>query len=207
MAQCRQARAEALLLGEATEAVSRPRPTGEKGSHLPEPAFWNRRRPQHLLTGRVFCGCCSGPYVNKGKDYMGYQADVVGACRNRRSIRRHHLEGRVLAALRRDLMDPDAVEAFIGASAPSGAAWSARQAATPKPSGVSSPLPSESSRISSTPSPTACAMPASSGSSTNWTPAATRFAGALRRHPRSDRSSHPSSQPSIATAWPSSKAH
>jgi len=53
--------------------------------------------------------------VTSGKDYLACQAAIQGACRNRRSVRRHRLEARVLAALRRDMMDPEAVEGFIEA--------------------------------------------------------------------------------------------
>jgi site-specific DNA recombinase len=30
--------------------------------------FWTRRRPQHLLTGKVVCGVCGGPAAPMGKD-------------------------------------------------------------------------------------------------------------------------------------------
>ncbi len=46
---------------------------------------------------------------------MACRAALHGACGNRRSIRRWHLEAQVLASLRRDLMAPDAVEGFIEA--------------------------------------------------------------------------------------------
>jgi site-specific DNA recombinase len=98
------------------EAVDRPHPDNGCDARAPaQTAFWNRRRPRHLLTGKVICGCCRGPYVAAGKDYMACHAAIQGACRNRRSIRRYRLEGRVLAALRHDLMHPEAVEAFIEA--------------------------------------------------------------------------------------------
>jgi DNA invertase Pin-like site-specific DNA recombinase len=107
---------EAVQRRLAREAVAQPRSSSSRNDGSPtEPGFWNRRRPRHLLTGKVVCGGCRGPYAASGKDYLACQAAVHGACSNRRSIRRHRLESRVLAALRRDLMDPDAVASFIEA--------------------------------------------------------------------------------------------
>jgi DNA invertase Pin-like site-specific DNA recombinase len=99
----------------AAEALDRPPVHADAARVGDAVGFWDRRRPRHLLTGKAFCGCCSGPFVSRGKDYMACQAGMQGSCRNRRSIRRHRLEGRVLASLRRDLMDPEAVEGFVEA--------------------------------------------------------------------------------------------
>ena len=79
------------------------------------PAFWVRRRPRHLLSGKAFCGVCGRPLSLFGRDYMGCKAASHGTCRNRRTIRRAVLQDRVMDALRRQLMQPGLVEEFIAA--------------------------------------------------------------------------------------------
>ncbi len=95
----------------ATEAFA----TTAGGAEAPPEGFWERRRPRHLLTNKVFCGGCAGPFTSRGKDYLACHNAFQGACRNRRSIRRGRLEGQVVASLRRDLMAPDTLEGFIEA--------------------------------------------------------------------------------------------
>ncbi len=34
--------------------------------------FWDRRRPKHLLSGKVFCGCCGRPFSAVGADYLAW---------------------------------------------------------------------------------------------------------------------------------------
>jgi site-specific DNA recombinase len=76
--------------------------------------FWERRRPDHLLTGLVFCGCCGGPYAAVGRDYLACSAArKLGTCTARKAIRRSVLEGVVLDLLKTRLMEPDAVAAFV----------------------------------------------------------------------------------------------
>jgi site-specific DNA recombinase len=96
-----KARQEAL---DATPAVQ-----GIKASR-----FWERRRPEHLLTGLVHCDCCGGPYASVGRDYLACSAArKLGTCDARKSIRRSVLEGVVLDLLKTRLMEPDAVAAFV----------------------------------------------------------------------------------------------
>ncbi|GGJ40892.1 recombinase family protein [Neoroseomonas lacus] len=77
------------------------------------PQFWERRRPRHLLTGKVVCGCCGRGFTAVGQDYLACRAARNGSgCRNARSVRRSTLEARVLDALGRQLMRPDLVAAF-----------------------------------------------------------------------------------------------
>jgi site-specific DNA recombinase len=79
-------------------------------------AFWERRRPKHLLTGKVACGCCGGAFSLLGKDYLGCsRAKNAGSCRNTTRVRRSVLERQVLAALGNSLMRPEALEAFCDA--------------------------------------------------------------------------------------------
>ena len=77
-------------------------------------AFWDRRRPQHLLTGKVYCGCCGHPFSALGKDYLGCKPARHGGCRNTRPVRRGPLETWVIDALGRQL-SPDLLSEFIPA--------------------------------------------------------------------------------------------
>jgi hypothetical protein len=78
-----------------------------------QPAFWLRRRPRHLLSGKAFCGVCGRPLSVFGQDYLGCKAGVHGTCRNRRTIRRAVLGDRVMDMLRRQLMQPELVAEFV----------------------------------------------------------------------------------------------
>ena len=78
--------------------------------------FWDRRRAKHLITGRVFCGLCGGTMSASGKDYLACSLSRrQGTCSNVSSIRRPVLEELVVDALKRNLMQPELVEEFIGA--------------------------------------------------------------------------------------------
>ena len=78
-------------------------------------AFWDRRRPRHLLSRKVFCGVCGRGCAVFGKDYLGCRAARHGGCRNTARVRRQHLEARVLAALERQLMRDELLAAFMAA--------------------------------------------------------------------------------------------
>ncbi len=76
--------------------------------------FWEKRRPEHLLTGLVFCDCCGGTYAAVGRDYLACSAArKLGTCDARKSVRRSVLEEVVLDLLKTRLMQPDAVAAFV----------------------------------------------------------------------------------------------
>src|SRR5262249_20002712 len=76
--------------------------------------FWLNRRPKHLLTGLVGCGCCGGHLAPAGKDYLASSAARrQGTCGNKKGLRRPHLERTVMDALNANLMAPDLVEEFI----------------------------------------------------------------------------------------------
>jgi DNA invertase Pin-like site-specific DNA recombinase len=78
-------------------------------------AFWDRRRPRHLLSGKVVCGICGRQVSAFGKDYLGCKAAAHGTCRNTKRVRRTKLEAQVLDALVRELMEPGLVTEFIAA--------------------------------------------------------------------------------------------
>ena len=93
-------------------AADRPRTRtapAENGDH----AFWEHRRPKHLLTGKVVCGCCDNTFAAFGQDYLRCRAAINGACKNKVSIRRSKLEAHVLEALGRQLMKPEHVAIFV----------------------------------------------------------------------------------------------
>ena len=65
----------------------------------PIPAFWEKRRAKHLLTGKVACAVCGGPFAALGRDYLGCQRARRGnCCTNGRMVRRGQLEAMVVEA-------------------------------------------------------------------------------------------------------------
>jgi hypothetical protein len=76
--------------------------------------FWEQRGAQHVLSGKVFCGCCGRAFATLGRDYLGCTTSRrQGICDNRRGIRRGALEALILDALRTRLMAPDLVAEFV----------------------------------------------------------------------------------------------
>ena len=78
--------------------------------------FWEKKRSQHLLTGKLTCGCCGGGFAAVGKDYLACSnARKLQTCSATRSIKRATLEDAALELLRDRLMQPDAVAEFVTA--------------------------------------------------------------------------------------------
>ncbi len=78
--------------------------------------FWENRRANHLLTGKVTCAHCGGRFVAVGRDYLACgNARQSDACSSKRSIRRPILENLILDALKNNLMQPDLVKEFTAA--------------------------------------------------------------------------------------------
>ncbi|GGB13394.1 resolvase [Brucella endophytica] len=72
-----------------------------------------RRRPKHLFTGLIKCGCCGGGYSMISKDMLGCtNARSKGTCNNRLNIRRDTLEAAVLSGLEKHLMEPELFREF-----------------------------------------------------------------------------------------------
>ena len=72
------------------------------------------RRPRYLLSGLIKCGACGGGFsMNGANRYACSTARNKDTCSNRLSIRRDEIEARVLDGLRKELMHPDLVKAFI----------------------------------------------------------------------------------------------
>lgn len=77
---------------------------------------WKRRRAQYLLTGLVRCGACGGAFASMGRDYLACSnARKLDTCRQSKGVRRAIVDEAVLDLVRRRLMRPNAVEAFIAA--------------------------------------------------------------------------------------------
>jgi len=78
------------------------------------PKFWEKRRSQHLLTGKVFCGCCGGTMTNIGRDYVACSAArKQGTCTNTRGMQRGALDKLVLEGLASRLMAPEHVAVWV----------------------------------------------------------------------------------------------
>lgn len=72
------------------------------------------RKPPHLLSGLVRCGCCGGSFTVMDRDRIGCTAvKEQGTCANHQRIGRVELEQRVLAALRERLAAPEMVVEYI----------------------------------------------------------------------------------------------
>ncbi|WP_167685965.1 recombinase family protein [Parasedimentitalea denitrificans] len=70
-------------------------------------------RKKFLLSGLLKCGCCGGNMAIMGKDRYGCSIRKrKGTCQNATTITRDHVEGRVLASLKRELLKPSHMEAF-----------------------------------------------------------------------------------------------
>lgn len=75
-------------------------------------------RPRTLLSGLVFCNCCGGAYVGRGRDRFACSNHLLGnGCDNTRTVDRKALEARVLTGLRDRLMTPqiaaEAIRAYV----------------------------------------------------------------------------------------------
>ena len=85
-----------------------------EASTTPKRRFWEQRRPQHLLSGKVICGSCGKPFMSVGRDYLACRvAEARGPCDNRARIRRQPVEAEALQALETRLMEPELVATFV----------------------------------------------------------------------------------------------
>ncbi len=86
----------------------------ERGHDTPAAA----RRPRHLLSGLLRCGCCGRALVLKDRDSKGRRIYCTrmregGGCTNTRAFYLDEIERRVLAGLEAQLRDPRAIERFL----------------------------------------------------------------------------------------------
>ena len=74
----------------------------------------HRRRPKHLLSGLVHCGCCGASMIIVRDDRVGCSARInKSTCHNRRTIRLAEIELRILKVLQEHLLTPDVVASAI----------------------------------------------------------------------------------------------
>ena len=80
------------------------------------PHFYHRRRPQRLLSGLVFCGCCGSKFNIVMRDYMRCSSRTnSGLCPNSRSIKMGEVEERVLVAYQREVLAPEMIDLAVQA--------------------------------------------------------------------------------------------
>jgi len=76
------------------------------------------RKPRHLLSALLRCGCCGGAMVLKDRDSKGRRVYCApmhqgSGCPNGRAYYLDDIERRVLAGLEEQLKDPRAIEQFL----------------------------------------------------------------------------------------------
>jgi len=86
----------------------------ERGHKVPAAS----RKPPHLLSGLLRCGCCGHALVMKDRDAKGRRIYCTrmcegGGCTNGRAFYLDEIERRVLAGLEAQLKDPRAIERFL----------------------------------------------------------------------------------------------
>jgi len=71
------------------------------------------RRPPHLFSYLLKCGCCGGGFSKISKDLYGcFNAKNKGVCDNHLTIRQDRLETTVLKAIQEHLMDEELCKIF-----------------------------------------------------------------------------------------------
>jgi site-specific DNA recombinase len=78
----------------------------------------NARKPRHLLSGVLRCGCCGDAIVLKDRDAKGRRVYCArmhqgGGCTNGRAFYLDDITRRVLSGLEEQLKDPRAIERFL----------------------------------------------------------------------------------------------
>lgn len=72
------------------------------------------RRPKHLFSGLIFCGCCGASMIVYQKNYLGCSAVANrGTCTNRRNISTDEISRRVLDAVKANLLTPERVQMAV----------------------------------------------------------------------------------------------
>jgi hypothetical protein len=77
-----------------------------------ESMFWKGRSPEYLLSGKVVCGACSGPFSASSNGFYRCNAAQKRLCDNRSGVRRDKLEAQVIEIVCERMMDPTVAEAF-----------------------------------------------------------------------------------------------
>lgn len=72
------------------------------------------RRPRHLLSGLVFCSCCSSPFIVRDASRLVCASHrAKGICENARTIKREDLQARVVGKLRAIMSSAEGAAVFI----------------------------------------------------------------------------------------------
>jgi DNA invertase Pin-like site-specific DNA recombinase len=74
--------------------------------------FWEKRKARHLLSGKLICGVCGGPFAANSGGRYSCNDQRRGKCSNEATIARVALEERVLVILSENMMDPELARAF-----------------------------------------------------------------------------------------------
>lgn len=74
--------------------------------------FWEKRRPGHLRSSKIFCGACGGNFAANGGSRYSCNNVPRGTCDHRPAVPRNFLEEHALTVLAENMMDPVFLEAF-----------------------------------------------------------------------------------------------
>jgi hypothetical protein len=66
---------------QARLAAQRAAVERNEASKAPRRRFWDQKRPQHLLSGKLVCGSCGKPLASVGRDYLACRVAITGAWR------------------------------------------------------------------------------------------------------------------------------
>jgi hypothetical protein len=75
-----------------------------------------KRRPPHLLSGLLRCGCCESGMSVRDRDKTGIRCSAVresGSCTNRRIFYLLDIEKAVLEGMAQELKDPQLIETYV----------------------------------------------------------------------------------------------
>lgn len=106
---------ELRIIDEVTFAKVQARK--EETAH--EPHFYKQRRPKHLFSGLLKCGCCGSGMVTTGTDKSGRKRircsgfSQRGICDKPRTYYLNVVEDLILDTLRNELQHPEVISAYV----------------------------------------------------------------------------------------------
>ena len=86
----------------------------ERGGPKPH----QKRKPRHLFSGLLRCGCCGAGMSVKDNDHgrisvVCTQANEAGTCENKRPYYLDQIEATVLSGLKQELRKPEAIKLYV----------------------------------------------------------------------------------------------
>lgn len=106
--QVSQAVPELQIIDPATWAKVQQRLDTAGGDHP------QRKRQTRLFSGKLRCACCGGPVIIVSTDRWGCSAyRQAGTCSNGATVTDAVLQRRIWAAIKRDLLHPDVIAAYL----------------------------------------------------------------------------------------------